>query len=74
MGFVAWNNKFHTLISDPDDPIEYYWIIVRGEDVSSYIREFSFRSSALIFECDYLNEVSALIECLLKADYNKVHS
>ena len=73
MGFVAWNNKFHTLISDPDDPIEYYWIIVRGEDVSSYIREFSFRSSALIFECDYLNEVSALIECLLNADYNKVH-
>ncbi len=72
-GFVSWNNKVHSLISDPNDPIEYYWIMIRGDEVTSYVREFSFRPNALIFECDYINDVTALIDCLLNTDYEKVY-
>ena len=72
MAFVAWSDTLHSITADPEDPFEFYWIMIRGKDVSSFIREFSFKSDNIIFDCDYMEEVIPLIECMLNADYSKI--
>lgn len=72
MAFVAWSDTLHSITADPEDPFEFYWIMIRGKDVSSFIREFSFKSNNIIFDCDYMGEVIPLIECMLNADYSKI--
>ncbi|MBR4013276.1 MAG: helix-turn-helix domain-containing protein, partial [Clostridia bacterium] len=72
MAFVSWHNTAHTIKSDPNDPFEFYWIMIRGKEVSSFLKEFSFKLNNLVFECDYINCVIPLIECMLNIDYCKV--
>ncbi len=72
MVFVAWSNTIHSITADPEDPFCFYWLLVRGEDVSSYIREFSFQADNPIFACDYIGEIVPLFEHLLNADYTKI--
>lgn len=72
MAFVSWKNMVHSIISDPDDPFEFYWIMVRGEEVSSFVRDYSFTSDELIFDCDYMDQIIPIIESILYADYDKI--
>ena len=72
MAFVSWKNMAHTIMSDPDDPFEFYWIMVRGEEVSSLVRDYSFTSDELIFNCDYMDQIIPIIESILYADYDKI--
>mgnify|MGYP005759213935 CR=1 FL=1 len=67
--FVSWPHLAHSMRPDPDDPFEFYWIMIRGRDVLPYVREFGFRSGELIFDCPYMNELVPLLHVILHNDY-----
>ena len=70
--FLTWPNEVNTLVTDPDDPMEFYWIMIRGNDIVRMANKYGFNVVELIFDCDYMDEVVPLFECLLTSDYTKV--
>lgn len=73
MAFICWPHLVHTLAADPDDPFEFYWLMLRGKDVLPLVREFGFRSTELIFDCGYIDQVVPLLKHCINADYSKVY-
>ncbi len=72
MMFLTWPDTVHTLVTDPDEPLEFYWIMIRGNDIVRRANKYGFHSNECVLECDYMNEVIPLFEGLLNVDYTKV--
>ncbi len=69
--FLCWPHLVHSLQPDPENPLEYYWLMLRGKDVLPFVREYGFSSGELIFECSYIDQVLPLFEVALQNDYTK---
>lgn len=59
--FVAWVNDHRTLISDPDDPLHFYWIGVSGINHPEMLVNLGFEKNDRVFRCPYLDAVRQLI-------------
>ena len=70
--FVSWPNMSHTFVTDPDDPIEFYWVMVRGRDVLDYVSDFGFNKHRLVYDSESVCDVEPLIDHIFKRDFGKV--
>ena len=71
--FICWPGIFNSMVADPEDPFEFYWFMVRGDDTDSLARSYGFSHISLQFRCSYLEEAVALLEIGLSTDYSKVN-
>ena len=71
--FLSWPNLSHTFVTDPDDPIEFYWIMLRGKDTLDYIADYKFKKNMLVYDSDNIDDVIPLIQHILERDYNNVN-
>lgn len=71
--FISWDDIMHDFVTDPDDPIEFYWIMIRGEEMHQLISRYGFYKSKLIFDCDYVDSVVKILDNFLNEDFSKVY-
>lgn len=71
--FVIWPYIAASLRSDPDDPLEFYWIILRGEQIEGFAKEHGLSPSELIFDCDHTDKIIPLLDLALDTDYESVN-
>lgn len=55
--FIAWVNECRTLISDPDDPLHFFWIGVSGINHADMLASLGFEKNDRVFPCRYLDAV-----------------
>lgn len=70
--FLSWPYYKHSIVADADDPFDFYWIILRGEKFIDFVNENGFRSSQQVFEIDCIDQMEALFEMGMNADYHGV--
>ena len=47
MSFLSWPMMPHSMVADPDDPFEYYWVMVRGADTVPFVKKMGFSPSKI---------------------------
>jgi AraC-like DNA-binding protein len=67
--FISWPNLRHSIKADAKDPFEFYWLILRGDEIESLVQEYGFRNTQPLFICKHFEEIVGLFELGLKADY-----
>lgn len=67
--FLSWPFLKHSIVADPDDPLEFYWLIFRGDMLNEFVYERGFRSSQLFFKTDATDSIMHLFEIGMSADY-----
>jgi hypothetical protein len=70
--FLTWPYFKHSIVADSDDPFEFYWLILRGEDVLDFVHQNGCRKSRMVFETNCVDELQNLFQLGLTADYTKV--
>ena len=70
--FLSWPYFKHSIVADPNDPFEFYWVILRGDKMIDFVCENGFRSAQMMFELDNLDQIETLFELGLSANYNDV--
>lgn len=70
--FVSWPLMPHSIASDPNDPFEFYWLMIRGEEVVPFAKKMGLDPLKLIFPCDYIDEVIPLLEHYIHLDHKKI--
>ena len=71
--FIIWPYLASSLEADPDDPLEFYWVILRGEQLEAFAKDHGLSSSKLVFETDYTDKIIPLLDTALDTDYEKVN-
>ncbi len=71
--FLSWPMMPHSIAADPEDPFEYYWVMIRGDNIIPFVKEMGFSPDRLIFPCDYIPEVVPLLRhYILNVDHSKI--
>ena len=70
--FLVWPKHRHTIVSDANDPFEYYWLILRGKEIERFMRERGFSATAPILRCAAPDRVKELFRLGMHADYGNV--
>ena len=71
--FIIWPYLSATLQSDPDDPMEFYWIILRGEQLEDFAKNHGLSPSRLVFNTDSVDNMVSLLDMAIDMDYSKVN-
>ena len=70
--FLSWPFFKHSIIADPDDPLEFYWLILRGEKLNEFIYDNGFRHTKLIFKTRYVDQLTTLFELGMNSNYSDI--
>ena len=70
--FVSWPLIPHSIAADPNDPFEFYWLMIRGEEVVPFAKKMGLDPLNLIFPCDYIGEIVPLLEHYIHLDHKKI--
>jgi len=71
--FLSWPYFKHNIVADADDPFEFYWLILRGEEMAKFVYESGFRNTSMVFEAEHFEEMKMLFELGMTTDYSKVN-
>lgn len=71
--FLTWPYFKHSIVSDAEDPFEYYWLILRGEDMMDFVHENGFRNTRMLFETNNVDEIEKLFKLGMESDYTKTN-
>ena len=71
--FIIWPYLASSLKADPDDPLEFYWIILRGEQLEAFAKAHGLSAGKLIFQTDYTDKIIPLLDLALDTDYEKLN-
>jgi AraC-like DNA-binding protein len=71
--FIIWPYLAATLQSDPDDPMEFYWIILRGEQLEDFAKNHGLSPSKLVFNTDSVDSMVSVLNIAIDMDYSKVN-
>ena len=69
--FLSWPYFKHSIVADPDDPLEFYWLIFRGEMLNEFVYNSGFRNSQFVFETKSTEKLISLFEIGMNADYEQ---
>ena len=72
MMFLSWPTVKHSLVADPNDPFEFYWISLQGDELFSCVEKLDFHPSKLVMPCSYLSAVVPLIDHYINLDHSTV--
>lgn len=67
--FVSWPYEKHSVFVDPNDPLEFYWIILGGQDLIDFVESFGFSETKAVFEISKIDDLVNLFEIGLNANY-----
>lgn len=67
--FLAWPYFKHSIIADANDPLEFYWLIFRGDKLNEYVYDKGFRSTQLIFKTENVEPLIDMFELGMSIDY-----
>ena len=70
--FLSWPFFKHSIIADPDDPLEFYWLILRGDKLNEFINDNGFRHTKSIFKTRYVDQLTALFELGMNSNYSDI--
>ena len=70
--FLSWPYFRHSIVADTDDPFEFYWLILRGEDIADFVYKSGFRNTSMVFETEYVDELKTLFELGMNINYDNV--
>ena len=71
--FIIWPYLASSLKADPDDPLEFYWIILRGEQLEAFAKEHGLSPQNIVFKTEYTDKIVPLLDLALDNDYEKVN-
>ena len=66
---MSWPYFKHSIIADANDPLEFYWLIFRGDKLNEYVYDKGFRNTQLIFETKNVEPLIDLFELGISIDY-----
>lgn len=72
--FLSWPYVKHSIIADKDDPLEFYWLILSGDDVNEIANGLGFSELNLVYQTQYTDDIVGLFELGLSTDYSKVNA
>ena len=61
----------HTITADPDDPIEFYWLVLSGNETNRFVCDNGWGEQKMVFNTRNTNEIAALFELGMTTDYSK---
>ena len=70
--FICWPGIKHSLVADPTDPFEFYWLALRGDAMLQTVQKMGFQSTKLISRCNYVIEVAQLLDHYINLDHTKI--
>ncbi len=71
MCFIGWNGIPHSFVSSEDEPLEYYWYIIRNKSAVKLVSASGYEPGNLVFKCPYLSEVVHLLDFAMNTDLSK---
>ena len=67
--FVSWPYEKHSVFVDPDAPLEFYWMILGGQNLIDFVESFGFSEAKAVFEISKIDDLVNLFEIGLNTDY-----
>ena len=61
----------HNITADPDDPIEFYWLVLSGDETNRFVRDNGWGEQKLVFNTRNTNEIADLFELGMTTDYSR---
>ncbi len=61
----------HSITADPDDPFEFYWVMLSGVETKSFVHNNGFRDTELVFSVTNVDEMASIFELGMTVDYSK---
>ena len=68
--FVAWPYVPHSIITDKDEPLEFYWLMLRGNDLSYFVKKYGFNEDCLVFDIKCVDDIAQMFELGFSVDYD----
>ena len=70
--FLSWPYIKHSLVTDENDPLEFYWLIMSGPDVAEFANSCGFSDDGLVYSVDCVDEIAELFEHGINTNYKNV--
>lgn len=70
--FLTWPYIKHSIVADPDDPFEFYWLIIRGEETMKFVHDHGFRNTQAVFEIGAIERLEELFKLGMNTDFKNV--
>lgn len=71
--FLTWPDLKHSVTVDEEDPLEFYWIILRGKEMKDFIHNYGFRNTQTIFSTRSVDKIVELFELGMDTDFGEVN-
>lgn len=70
-GFLCWPGLTHTLISDPEDTLHFYWIELCGRQARRYFLDRGYSPDELFFRFDTESPMIGYLDDILHRDFSR---
>ena len=67
---VAFHDRPHSIVTNPEKPLCFYWIIIR-HDTNFCLGKYGFRRDPDIFPCSFMESVKKLFREMLSATFSQ---
>ena len=72
--FITWPYIPCSMTADPDDPMEFCWIIFRGDRLEEFAQRLGLSANELIFKTEGMDQIVDLMDLAMREDYSKVNA
>ena len=71
--FLTWPYLKHSIVADSDDPFEFYWLILRGDEMMSFVLDHGFRNTHTFFSIESVDKVVELFELGMNSNFENLN-
>lgn len=68
-GFTAWAGQKHSIVSNKENPMHFYWVDFYGKDAFDYMCELGFDLSTPIFNFDWIDKIKPIFQDVIYNDH-----
>ena len=70
--FLSWPYIKHNIVADEKDPLEFYWLIIKGANIVDLANDCGFSDDQLVYTVDRVDEIVNLFEQGINANYKDI--
>lgn len=63
--FISWAGQTHSILTDADDPLKFYYLGISGYNHEAYLTALGFDRQIQVFDCDYFTAVDEVFKSIL---------
>ena len=72
--FITWPYLPCSLRADPEDPMEFCWIIFRGDNLETFAQDLGLSANELIFNIEGVDGIASLIDLAICEDFSHINA